>query len=96
MGIVRERWVEDGSEKAKSDWVFIYGPLVEGGHECFYCGASLDYPLVYWAGYGGFVGMHPECAVRFGGHLIKDGLVATDATFIRARALLPDLPGPGL
>lgn len=46
---------------------------------CFFCGDHLpSEEVVYWHGSdeeGQEIWLHPECAVRLGAHLAKDGLI---------------------
>jgi len=57
--------------------------LYPNGRRCFLCAQVMrdaaDEHSVYWS--GGEVGsifLHARCAIDFGCHLIKDGLIATD------------------
>ena len=51
-----------------------------GSEKCFYCCETIyDGAAVTWRGDSTDILLHAECAQRFGGHLIKDGILLENA-----------------
>jgi hypothetical protein len=44
----------------------------EGPIRCFFCGAVLGYPFIYWMGSDGSIGLHRECFFELVIRLARD------------------------
>lgn len=50
--------------------------LVDISEHCFYCNRPLAGIVAYWHGQPRGIALHPDCSIKLGAHLCRDGINA--------------------